>query len=76
MIQKPKGTKDILPDESYKWQYIENNVKSLLECYGLREIRVPVLNTQSYFQGVLERLLMLFKKRCILLRIRVEEALH
>ena len=23
MIQKPKGTKDILPQDSYKWQYIE-----------------------------------------------------
>lgn len=53
MIQKPKGTKDILPDESYKWQYIENNVKSLLECYGLREIRVPVFeHTELFSRGV------------------------
>jgi len=50
MIQKPKGTKDILPDESYKWQYIENNVKSLLECYGMREIRVPVFEHTELFQ--------------------------
>ncbi len=27
MIQKPKGTKDILPQDSYKWQYIEEKVK-------------------------------------------------
>lgn len=53
MIQKPKGTKDILPDESYKWQYIENNVKSLLECYGLKEIRVPVFeHTELFSRGV------------------------
>lgn len=53
MIQKPKGTKDILPDESYKWQYIESNVKSLLECYGLREIRVPVFeHTELFSRGV------------------------
>jgi len=53
MIQKPKGTKDILPDESYKWQYIENNVKSLLECYGMREIRVPVFeHTELFSRGV------------------------
>ena len=53
MIQKPKGTKDILPDESYKWQHIENNVKSLLECYGMREIRVPVFeHTELFSRGV------------------------
>ena len=53
MIQKPKGTKDILPDESYKWQYIENNVKSLLECYGMKEIRVPVFeHTELFSRGV------------------------
>ena len=27
MIQKPKGTKDILPQDSYKWQYIEEKSK-------------------------------------------------
>lgn len=53
MIQKPKGTKDILPDESYKWQYIENNVKSLLECYRMKEIRVPVFeHTELFSRGV------------------------
>ena len=30
MIQKPKGTKDILPQDSYKWQYIEQKTKELL----------------------------------------------
>ena len=31
MIQKPKGTRDILPQESYKWQCIENKVKDLFQ---------------------------------------------
>jgi histidyl-tRNA synthetase len=30
MIQKPKGTRDILPSESYKWQYVEKTVSNLL----------------------------------------------
>ena len=29
MIQKPKGTRDLLPDESYKWQEVEEKVKFL-----------------------------------------------
>ena len=39
MIQKPKGTKDILPQDSYKWQYIEQKTKELFENYGFKEIR-------------------------------------
>ena len=30
MIQKPKGTKDLLPSESYKWQKVESKVKKVL----------------------------------------------
>jgi len=27
-IQAPKGTKDVLPGESYKWQYIEKEMRA------------------------------------------------
>lgn len=27
IMQKPKGTKDLLPEESYKWQYVEQTIK-------------------------------------------------
>ena len=39
MIQKPKGTKDLLPEESYKWQDAEAKVKKVLESYNFKEIR-------------------------------------
>ena len=53
MIQKPKGTKDILPDEIYKWQYIEDRVKQILESCGMKEIRVPVFeHTELFSRGV------------------------
>ena len=53
MIQKPKGTKDILPSESYKWQYIEKLAKDIFENSGLQEIRVPVFeNTELFLRGV------------------------
>ncbi|MGN1299157.1 MAG: histidine--tRNA ligase [Candidatus Scatovivens sp.] len=53
MIQRPKGTKDLLPDESYKWQYIEKKVKNIFENSGFKEIRVPVFEyTELFERGV------------------------
>lgn len=50
MIQKPKGTKDLLPEESYKWQEVESKVKRVLESYNFKEIRVPVFEHTELFQ--------------------------
>ena len=53
MIQKPKGTKDILPEESYKWQYVEKVLKNCIEKYGYKEIRTPVFeHTELFLRGV------------------------
>ena len=53
MIQKPKGTRDILPDNIYKWQYVENTIKEILENAGMKEIRVPVFEyTELFSRGV------------------------
>lgn len=52
-IQAPKGTKDILPSESYKWQYIENEIRKLCYCYGVNELRTPVIeHTELFARGV------------------------
>lgn len=50
MIQKPKGTKDILPECSYKWAYVEEKAKEILENYGFKEIRVPVFEQTELFE--------------------------
>ena len=50
MLQKPKGTKDLLPEESYKWQYVEQIVKNIFEKTGFKEIRVPVFEYTELFQ--------------------------
>lgn len=53
MIQKPKGTRDILPDEIFKWQYVENKIKEIFENSGIKEIRVPVFEyTELFSRGV------------------------
>ena len=50
MIQKLKGTRDILPKEVETWQYIENIAKELFEKYGYKEIRTPVIESLDLFQ--------------------------
>lgn len=53
MIQKPKGTRDILQTETYKWKYIEKEIENILENYGYKEIRTPVFeNTELFQRGV------------------------
>ncbi len=53
IIQKPKGTKDLLPEDTYKLQYIEKKISRLFENYGFREIRVPVFeHTELFNRGV------------------------
>ncbi|HBU12191.1 MAG TPA: histidine--tRNA ligase [Clostridiales bacterium] len=52
-IKAPKGTKDVLPQDSYKWQYVENIVREITALYGYREIRTPVFeHTELFLRGV------------------------
>lgn len=52
-IQAPKGTKDLLPKESYKWQYLENKLRTLAAAYGCGEIRTPMFeSTELFTRGV------------------------
>lgn len=53
MIQKPKGTRDLLPIDTVKWQTVENKIKNILENYAFNEIRVPVFeHTELFLRGV------------------------
>ena len=53
MISIPKGTKDVLPSESYKWHYVENLVKEIAKNFALREIRTPTFeHTELFLRGV------------------------
>ena len=52
-IQAPKGTKDMLPADSYKWQYVENTFKETAKNYGFNEIRTPIFeSTELFLRGV------------------------
>ncbi|MBE6805393.1 MAG: histidine--tRNA ligase [Ruminococcaceae bacterium] len=53
IIKAVKGTGDVLPENSYKWQYIENTLLDIASLYGYREIRIPVFeHTEVFSRGV------------------------
>lgn len=52
-IQVLKGMKDILPEESSKWQYVEGVIRNVCARHGFREARTPVLeHTELFLRGV------------------------
>ena len=53
MINVPKGTKDVLPSDSYKWQYVESVAREQAKLYNFKEIRTPVFeHTELFLRGV------------------------
>jgi len=44
-----KGTQDILPQESFNWQYIENTIKDCMLSFNYKEIRTPVFEKTELF---------------------------
>ena len=52
-MKSPKGTKDILPDDSYKWQYVEEKIRDITRRFHFSEIRVPTFeHTELFLRGV------------------------
>lgn len=49
-IKAPKGTKDILPANSYKWQFIEDNFSKMAREFGYGEIRTPMFENTALFK--------------------------
>ena len=49
-IQAPRGTYDVLPDQSAKWQEIEQKINDLCRLYQYKEIRTPIFEHTELFQ--------------------------
>ena len=45
-----KGTNDILPQDSYKWQFVEGKMLEFARIFGFEEIRVPVFEHTEVFK--------------------------
>ena len=50
MINIPKGTKDVLPPDAYKWQYVESVARDVAKLFNLKEIRTPTFEHTELFQ--------------------------
>ena len=52
-MQAPKGTKDMLPQDAYKWHYVENTFKNTAKNFCMKEIRTPIFeHTELFLRGV------------------------
>jgi len=49
ILKNVRGTKDILPDESFKWQHVESKVRKIFEVYNYKEIRTPIFEETDLF---------------------------
>ena len=49
-IKAIRGMNDILPADSSRWQYLEDQVRNVLNQYGYREIRMPVVEQTNLFK--------------------------
>lgn len=46
----PRGTQDILPSESWKWQRVESIIRDVCDKYRYKEIRTPIFEQTELFQ--------------------------
>ncbi len=53
IVSIPKGTKDILPSEVYRWHWLEESFRNCCARYGFTEIRTPIFeHTELFKRGV------------------------
>ncbi len=52
-VKAPRGTYDILPEQSIKWQWMEKIIKETAGRFGYQEIRTPIFeHTELFERGV------------------------
>lgn len=61
MIQRPRGTRDFVPDEAYRRSYVRGRMVDVLERWGYREIVTPTFEQMELFtlksgEGVVEEI--------------------
>ena len=49
-LQAIRGMNDILPEQTPLWRYFENSVAGLLDGYGYRQIRMPIVEATELFK--------------------------
>lgn len=49
IFKKPRGTQDILPQNTFKWRYVEQTLLNTALKYGFKEIRIPTFEHTDLF---------------------------
>ncbi len=49
-LQSVRGMRDILPEQSSSWQFIENIARELFNGYGYKELRTPIIESTDLFK--------------------------
>ena len=53
MIKAPRGTRDVLGDESWKWAYVLRHARDVAEDFGYREVHLPIFeHTELFCRGI------------------------
>lgn len=53
LTKRPRGTNDFLPEDTAKWQYVENMLRELCHQFGYEELRTPIFEeTELFLRGV------------------------
>ncbi len=53
LVNRPRGTSDILPGKVEKWQYLEEEIRQICREYGYAEVRTPIFeHTELFKRGV------------------------
>ena len=50
ITKKPRGTEDVLPRDSYRWQFVEDIFRDEARTYGYKEMRTPVFEHTNLFE--------------------------
>lgn len=52
-VRAPRGTRDILGDESWKWAYVTGICRDVADDYGYKEVHLPIFeHTELFCRGV------------------------
>ena len=49
MYKAPRGTVDILPEKSAKWQTLEQLIRTICANYNVKEVRTPIFEHTELF---------------------------
>ena len=71
-----KGTHDILPEKSDKWQNLEKVIHDNTSLFGYKEIRTPIIEKTDLFIRSIGKAQMLFQKKCIHGSIKMKQLYH